>query len=382
MQKELACRNEKGRKNEECEEKVTATHRSTNSFDVFIFPYVPPSYHHYPVAELQALKVDPDLNCSPPRRPTAPPARPPALPASNTDSTATTGSGSWRARRRKRPRNDSRNPQRRGRRGKDSQTSPIKEKKDKKHRKGRKWEDYRRVSSSWTDETNTNYCTPVAELAEAIKEAFPACVWTHQRLAIAARSERGPFRTIVIDCMTPSTNTAAWKSPTTEETNLAVSRLRDYSASGYQQMRGGRRKGQGGRPLSWTERNPEQRGCAICGTDDHVTRKCRLCKNDGHWARECPENQKTKKKKIKQTEARKTESREEQSATVQRKEGRVLKYAFTCSPACPVPFMGRDLMCKLNLVLVADCCGVRVTEQEEKLCCLRAEPQWAYEWRI
>ncbi|KAI2661077.1 Filamentous hemagglutinin [Labeo rohita] len=71
----------KKRKKEECEEKVTATHRSTNPFDVFIFPHVPPPYHHYPVAELQALKVDPDLNCSPPRRPTAPPARPSALPA-------------------------------------------------------------------------------------------------------------------------------------------------------------------------------------------------------------------------------------------------------------------------------------------------------------
>ncbi|KAI2646134.1 hypothetical protein H4Q32_024589 [Labeo rohita] len=54
---------------------------STNPFDVFIFPHVPPPYHHYPVAELQALKVDPDLNCSPPRRQTAPPARPSALPA-------------------------------------------------------------------------------------------------------------------------------------------------------------------------------------------------------------------------------------------------------------------------------------------------------------
>ncbi|KAL0161442.1 hypothetical protein M9458_045167, partial [Cirrhinus mrigala] len=81
MQKELAHRDEKEKKKEECEEKVTAPHRSTNSFDVFIFPHVPSPYHHYPVAELQALKVDPDLDCSPPRRQTAPPARPSALPA-------------------------------------------------------------------------------------------------------------------------------------------------------------------------------------------------------------------------------------------------------------------------------------------------------------
>ncbi|KAL0147393.1 hypothetical protein M9458_057304 [Cirrhinus mrigala] len=39
-------------------------------------------------------------------------------------------------------------------------------------------EDYRRVSSSWTDETNANYCTAVAELVEAIKVAFPARVDT------------------------------------------------------------------------------------------------------------------------------------------------------------------------------------------------------------
>ncbi|KAL0162175.1 hypothetical protein M9458_041571, partial [Cirrhinus mrigala] len=34
-------------------------------------------------------------------------------------------------------------------------------------------EDYRRMSSNWTDETNTKYCTAVAELAEAIRMAFP-----------------------------------------------------------------------------------------------------------------------------------------------------------------------------------------------------------------
>ncbi|KAL0185298.1 hypothetical protein M9458_020995, partial [Cirrhinus mrigala] len=39
-------------------------------------------------------------------------------------------------------------------------------------------EDYRRVSSNWTDETNANYSTAVAELAEAIKVAFPARVDT------------------------------------------------------------------------------------------------------------------------------------------------------------------------------------------------------------
>ncbi|KAI2649357.1 Mannose-6-phosphate isomerase [Labeo rohita] len=37
-------------------------------------------------------------------------------------------------------------------------------------------EDYRRVSSSWTDETNANYCTAAAELPEAIKIAFPVHV--------------------------------------------------------------------------------------------------------------------------------------------------------------------------------------------------------------
>lgn len=61
--------------------------------------------------------------------------------------------------------------------------------------------------------------------------------------------------------------------------------------------------------------------------------------------------------------------------------GEVLKHAFLYTPACPVPLMGRDLLCKLNLTLVADSRGVRVTEREQ-VCCLQAEPKWAYEWHI
>ncbi len=73
MQKELACRADKKKENEKCEEKVTASHRPTNRSDVSVSKHAPPPpYHHYPVAELQALKVDPDLDCSPPKRPTAP----------------------------------------------------------------------------------------------------------------------------------------------------------------------------------------------------------------------------------------------------------------------------------------------------------------------
>ncbi len=72
MQRELACRADKKKENEKCEEKVTASHRLTNRSDVSVSKHAPPPYHHYPVAELQALKVDPDLDCSPPKRPTAP----------------------------------------------------------------------------------------------------------------------------------------------------------------------------------------------------------------------------------------------------------------------------------------------------------------------
>ncbi len=72
MQKELACRADRKKKNEKCEGKVTASHRPTNRSDVSVSKHAPPPYHHYPVAELQALKVDPDLDCSPPKRPTAP----------------------------------------------------------------------------------------------------------------------------------------------------------------------------------------------------------------------------------------------------------------------------------------------------------------------
>ncbi|KAL1256497.1 hypothetical protein QQF64_012042 [Cirrhinus molitorella] len=63
----------KGRENdnEKCKEKVNASHSITNLSDVCVSKHAPPPYHHYPVAEMQALKADPDLDCSPPRRPTA-----------------------------------------------------------------------------------------------------------------------------------------------------------------------------------------------------------------------------------------------------------------------------------------------------------------------
>ncbi len=70
-QKELACRHGEDKKNETWEEKVTASHRPTNR-SVGVAPHAPPPYHHHPVAELQALKVDSDLDCSPLKRPTAP----------------------------------------------------------------------------------------------------------------------------------------------------------------------------------------------------------------------------------------------------------------------------------------------------------------------
>ncbi len=41
-----------------------------------------------------------------------------------------------------------------------------------------------------------------------------------------------------------------------------------------------------------------------------------------------------------------------------------------------------DLLCKLNLMLVANSSGVRVEEGEGQWCFLQAEPQWAYEWHI
>ncbi|RXN22028.1 RNA-directed DNA polymerase from transposon X-element [Labeo rohita] len=56
------------------EGKAFALITSTNLSDVSVSEHVPPPYHHYPMAELQALKVDPNLDCSPLRRPTAPPA--------------------------------------------------------------------------------------------------------------------------------------------------------------------------------------------------------------------------------------------------------------------------------------------------------------------
>ncbi|KAL1252227.1 hypothetical protein QQF64_020023 [Cirrhinus molitorella] len=60
-------------------EKVIALITNTNSSLSLVSEYVPPPYNHYPMAELQALKVDPDLDCSPPKTPTAP-AAPQAAP--------------------------------------------------------------------------------------------------------------------------------------------------------------------------------------------------------------------------------------------------------------------------------------------------------------
>ncbi len=75
MQKELA-----GRKNEKCESLsvcVSAPPEPTNPQYVCVSPHenavrpAPPEYktHIYPMAQLDALKFDPDLDCSPPRQP-------------------------------------------------------------------------------------------------------------------------------------------------------------------------------------------------------------------------------------------------------------------------------------------------------------------------
>ncbi|MGL5564792.1 MAG: hypothetical protein ACRDC4_03585, partial [Plesiomonas sp.] len=60
--------------------------------------------------------------------------------------------------------------------------------------------------------------------------------------------------------------------------------------------------------------------------------------------------------------------------------GRVLKHAFITSATCPVPLLGRDLMCKLNLILVSNSSGIEVLEEEQM--CLKSEPKWAYRWHI
>ncbi|KAL1270829.1 hypothetical protein QQF64_029845 [Cirrhinus molitorella] len=74
--------------------KVIALITNTNPSLSLVSEYVPPPYNHYPMAELQALKVDPDLDCSPPKTPTAPQAAPQAAaqqmpPTAPPDSTQT-----------------------------------------------------------------------------------------------------------------------------------------------------------------------------------------------------------------------------------------------------------------------------------------------------
>lgn len=82
-QRELPCRDIK-ENSTNCEEtignvekqKPTAPPQTfTNLSDVSVSLLSPPPYH-YSVVELEALKMDPDLNCSPPRRPSADPTAP------------------------------------------------------------------------------------------------------------------------------------------------------------------------------------------------------------------------------------------------------------------------------------------------------------------
>ncbi|KAL0150550.1 hypothetical protein M9458_054143 [Cirrhinus mrigala] len=186
MQKELAHRDNKEKKNEECEEK----------------------------AELQALKVDPDLDCSPPRRPTAPPARPSALPARPAVPSAIPTAPHPQAaaaggqEEEEDPGMIPETPNEEADEERTHRLPPSKKRKTRNTIKKenvsitaqmvevsgpdgvmmvyRPWtvsgklrgEDYHRMSSNWTDETNANYCTAVVELAEAIRVAFPARVDT------------------------------------------------------------------------------------------------------------------------------------------------------------------------------------------------------------
>ncbi|KAL0161466.1 hypothetical protein M9458_045191, partial [Cirrhinus mrigala] len=243
---------------------------------------------------------------------------------SNTNSTASTGGSSWRARGRRRPRNDYETP------NEEERTHRLPSKK-------------RKTRNTVKDETNTNYCTAVAELAEAIKVAFPARVDTskignccqtreesvqdhHHQLyetfnkhsGLVELDDRGNqpgtwechLRSWFLNGLRPEIaqavkgNYTEWKNgrlaailahalhaeqqqttkkeraraKTDKDLQLAlvqaVSRPGGYSAPRNQQMRGGGGGGggQGGRPSNWTERNPKQRGCVICGTDDHLTK--------------------------------------------------------------------------------------------------------------
>ncbi|KAI2643003.1 hypothetical protein H4Q32_028916 [Labeo rohita] len=262
MQKELAYRDEKGTEKEECEEKVTATHRSTNSF-VFIFPHVPPPYHHYPVAELRQT--------APPARPSALPARP-AVPseiqtASHPQAAAAGGQ------------EEEENPEM-------IPKSPNEEADDKRTR--RLPPTKKRKTRNTVKEGNVS--TPMVEVSR------PDVVMVFRPWTVSGKLRGEDYHRMSSNWTMTKKERA--RAKTDKELQLAlgqaVSRPGGYSAPQNQQMRGRRGKGRGGRPSSWTERTPKQRGCMICGTDDHLTRKCskcKLCKKDDHWSRECPENQ-------------------------------------------------------------------------------------------
>uniref|UniRef100_A0A9J8CJW6 ribonuclease H n=1 Tax=Cyprinus carpio carpio TaxID=630221 RepID=A0A9J8CJW6_CYPCA len=619
MQKKLADRNEKGRKNEKCEEKVTAAQKLTNPSDVCSL--APPPYPHYPAAELQALKVDPDLDCSPPKRPTAPRAEadedpniipetpneeaeeegvhriPPSkkiktrqtVKEENVSITASMIDGSgpdgpmmvfrpWTVNDMKEAMAHLPSPDEAGDKCSAELVTFCQEFSPTMHELRRllavklgasSWhkvsgklqrEDCRREHSDWEHRANAEYRKAVTELAGAIKIAFPARVDTakignccqtreepvqdyyhrlyqifikhsgltepdnrknqpdtwecHLRswflnglrpeIAQAVKSsyiewKNGRLTAILAHALHAEEQQAAKKEKTKAKSDreLQLSLVQALSRPGGSSVPPPQRRGRGGKYSNRAEGHSEKRGCWVCGTEDHVTRKCtkcKLCKKDGHWARECPENQKTREEDGEQeggvlgeqptatmpgserlttrihtyTDVHTALCSEEKACislcasdlnndvfdkclmmykskgflnmprypmqvegiivqflvdsgatrsslrpcdlpcqpsltnktnesisvsghqiserftvplNCETEVGRVLKHAFIYSPACPAPLMGRDLMSKLNLTLVADSTGVRVTE-EEQLCCLQAEPQWAYEWRI
>lgn len=62
------------------------------------------------------------------------------------------------------------------------------------------------------------------------------------------------------------------------------------------------------------------------------------------------------------------------------KSGHTLNHKFIMSPNCPIPLIGRDLMCSLGLTLIANSEGIKIIETEQSF--LLEIPKWAYEWGV
>ncbi len=264
MQKELA-----GRKNEKCESLsvcVSAPPEPTNPQYASDSPHenavrpAPPEYrkHIYPIAQLSALKFDPDLDCSPPRQP-------------QQDAQARAARGAERE-----GRETARAAQTEAA-GRATQAAQA-AREARAAQTAQEEREAREDRAARVDALAAIVEQEVREIAQAVKASY--IEWQSGRLtttlAHAVHAEE--------QLLTKKDKAAKVKGE--REMQLAVVQIKASTSAAPAKP-------------NWTNR--KKRGyqgkwkCGLCATNEHEfssCTKCRLCKNDGHWAQDCPEARK------------------------------------------------------------------------------------------